>query len=49
MEFVRAHELKIRKAKLIQSFRSGGKSNFWKTLKKVIPKEKQKLEYFNNL
>ena len=49
MKFVRAHELEIRKANLIEAFRPGAKSNFWKTLKKMMPKEKQKFVNIDNL
>ena len=41
MKFVRDHDLEIRKANLIESFRTGAKSSFRKTLNKMIPKEKQ--------
>ena len=49
MKFVRAHELEIRKANLIEAFRPGAKSNFWKTLEKMMPKKKQKLINIDNL
>ena len=49
MKLVRAHELEIRKPNLIEVFRSGAKSNFWKTLKKMMPKEKQKFVNIDDL
>ena len=49
MKFVRAHELGIRKANLIEAFRSRAKSNIWKTLKKMTLKEKQKFVNIDNL
>ena len=49
MKFVRAHESEIRKANFIEAFRSGAKSNFWKTLKKMMPKEKEKFVNIDNL